>query len=124
MADQYDQGQILKPVLTGEAETHREEVFAEMGSDKMIRSGKYKLMHGDFMRENRSDYTRDPFGEHQKRQRPVTLMPDQISVYDLEADPWEEDDLSEDPAHLDVLQDMKEKLLQRLIRNSQAMIVQ
>ena len=118
----YDQGESMKLVLTGEADVHREDVFAEMGSDKMIRDGKYKLMYGDFMREDRADYTEDPFGEHQKRQRPVTLMPDKVSLYDLENDPWEERDLSDDPAHQNVLWEMKEKLMQRMIRNSQAIV--
>jgi arylsulfatase len=115
----FDQGISLKPLLTGETEQHREDAYCEMGSDKMLYDGTYKLMYGDLTRDTRKHLQAFPmhgpaFG------RPVNIPPDQISLYDLTADPYEERNLEGDPAYAGVLSMMKEKLLNRLICNMQS----
>jgi arylsulfatase A-like enzyme len=114
-----DQGISLKPLLTGETELHRDSAYCEMGSDKMLYDGTYKLMYGDLTRDTRKQLQAFPmhgpaFG------RPVNIPPDQISLYDLTADPYEECNLEGDPAYAGVLSMMKEKLLNRLICNMQS----
>jgi arylsulfatase len=114
-----DQGISLKNLLTGETELHRDSAYCEMGSDKMLYDGTYKLMYGDLTRDTRKQLQAFPmhgpaFG------RPVNIPPDQISLYDLTADPYEECNLEGDPAYAGVLSMMKEKLLNRLICNMQS----
>lgn len=115
----YDQGRDMSPLLRGETDEHRKDVFAEMGSDKMLYDGQYKLMYGDVTLDRRRHFMEPPyngpcFG------RPVNLAPDVVSLYDLENDPQELNNLAADPAHADALAAMKEKLLVRLIENTQA----
>lgn len=114
-----DQGRSLKPLFTGATDQHRPDVFTEMGSDKMLFDGQWKLMYGDITRDTRRELNGPPmngpaFG------RPVTLPPDKISLFDLQSDPHEANNLADDPAHAAKLNEMKEKLLQRLIANLQA----
>lgn len=117
----FDQGRSLEPLLTGRNEEHREDVYSELGSDKMLFDGRYKLMYGDFTRDTRGEFNAPPmngpaFG------RPVTLPPDKISLYDLREDPSEENNLAEDLARSALLTEMKEKLLLRFIRNTQTIL--
>jgi choline-sulfatase len=115
----WDQGKSLLPLLRGEATTHRDSVFAEMGSDKMLFDGRYKLMYGDLSKDTRSEFTRPPYNGPAFG-RPVNLPPDQIALYDLQVDPKEQTNLASDPANAQLLSQMKEKLLQRIIGNFQA----
>jgi arylsulfatase A-like enzyme len=115
----FDQGISLKPLLGGETAHHRENAYCEMGSDKMLYDGTYKLMYGDLTRDTRKHLQAFPmhgpaFG------RPVNIPPDQISLYDLTADPYEEHNLEGNPAYAGVLSMMKEKLLNRIICNMQS----
>ena len=117
----YDQGMSLKPLLSGDTETHRSDVFCEMGSDKMLFDGRYKLMYGDITKDTRQEFLVAPyhgpgFG------RPINLPPDKISLYDLQNDPDELVNLAYDPAFKSLTEDMKERLLKRLILNMQAVI--
>ncbi len=107
-----DQGRSLAPVLRGQGHDHRETVYAEMGCDKMIRDPRYKLMWGD------------PTADTRKLGRlhldkPVNIPSSPCRLYDLETDPHELNDLSQDRAHRDLLMDMMGKLLIRLNQNSQ-----
>ncbi len=115
----WDQGQSLLPLLRGETATHRESVFAEMGSDKMLFDGRYKLMYGDLRLDRRAEFKEPPYNGPAFG-RPVNLPPDRIALYDLYEDPREECNLANDPQKTQLLADMKEKLLQRIIRNMQA----
>ena len=115
----FDQGMSLKPVLTGETDTHQADVFSEMGSDKMFFDGRYKLMYGDYLRDTREELEQPPhYGPGYGR--PVNVPPDRISLYDLENDPGELHNLADDPAHAPLLAEMKEKLLRRLMQNMQS----
>jgi arylsulfatase A-like enzyme len=118
-----DQGHSLAPLLQGRAhgdraaQGRRETVYAEMGCDKMICNGRYKLMWGD------------PASDTRKLGRlhldkPVNIPPSPCRLYDLEADPHELNDLSQDRAHRDLLMDMMGKLLIRLNQNSQTQPLQ
>ncbi|MDZ4198645.1 MAG: sulfatase-like hydrolase/transferase, partial [Kiritimatiellia bacterium] len=42
-----DQGLSLAPLLRGERTEHRDDVYAEMGCDRMLLDGRFKLMYGD-----------------------------------------------------------------------------
>ncbi|NJL72423.1 MAG: hypothetical protein HC888_13050, partial [Candidatus Competibacteraceae bacterium] len=114
-----DQGVDQSPVLCGRADSVREDVFAEMGSDKMLFDGRYKLMYGDSRRDRRTEYFRYPYHGPQFG-RPVNLPPDRLSLFDLASDPHETHNLAEDASHRDLVEGMKSKLLNRMIRNSQA----
>jgi arylsulfatase A-like enzyme len=113
-----DQGRSLAPTLRGlkrddgGASRLRETVYAEMGCDKMIRDRRYKLMWGD------------PISDTRKLGRlhldkPVNIPPSPSRLYDLETDPHEVRDLSQDPAYRDLLREMMAKLLIRLNENTQ-----
>jgi len=107
-----EQGRSFRPVLTGESRSHRDTVYAEMGCDRMLRDGRYKLMWGD------------PGSDTRKLGRlhldkPVTVPPSPCRLYDLQEDPHELNDLSRDPASGPLLQAMLGKLLARINENTQ-----
>lgn len=116
-AHDRDQGISFLPALTGQSDTHREDCFAEMGSDKMLFDGRFKLMYGDVTRDTRDIYKQAPFNGSGFG-RPVNLIPDKISLFDLSVDPQELNNLADSPQHADVLQRMKNQLLDRMIQNS------
>jgi choline-sulfatase len=113
-----DQGRSLAPILHGQepkddgAPRQRETAYSEMGCDKMIRDKRYKLMWGDPMSDTRR------LGRLHL-DKPVNIPPSPCRLYDLEADPHELRDLSQDPARRDLLTDMMAKLLIRLNENTQ-----
>lgn len=115
----WDQGKSLMPILQGNASSHRDNIFAEMGSDKMFFDGRYKLMYGDLRQDTRSEFSQPPY-HGPAFGRPVNLAPDKIALYDLKHDPKEQSNLASDPQHAQLLAEMKEKLLQRIIANFQA----
>jgi choline-sulfatase len=106
-----DQGQSLVPLLRG-GEGGRETAYAEMGCDKMIRDGRYKLMWGDPAADRRQ------LGRLHL-DKSVNVAPSPCRLYDLEADPHELHDLAQDPAQGDLLREMMGKLLVRLNENTQ-----
>ncbi len=107
-----DQGHSLAPVLAGTRAEHRKTIYSEMGCDKMLFDGRYKLMWGD-----PSSDTRQLGRLHLNK--PVDIPPSPCRLYDLQEDPHELYDLSRDRGHSDILAEMKEKLLIRLNENSQ-----
>jgi len=109
----WDQGQSMKPVLTGETEAHRADAFAEMGCDKFFRTERHVLMYGDPTRSPR-DLGSPSFGKS------VSLPPSPPRLFDLLTDPDQQRDLSEDAPSADLLAEMKERLLVRLITSMQA----
>jgi arylsulfatase A-like enzyme len=115
----YDQGKSMMPLLLGTTQQHREDAFCEMGSDKMLYDGRYKLMYGDLTRDTRTELQAAPY-HGPAFGRPVNLPPDRISLYDLLGDPYEQRNLADDPVYHEILAEMKEKLLIRLLCNMQA----
>jgi arylsulfatase len=111
----WDQGVDLLPLITGEKTSVRDDVFAEMGSDKMLFDGRYKLMYGDLTKDTRQHWLNPPFNGPAFG-RPVNIKPDVVSLYDLQTDPGETHDLSGDTV---LLNHMKTRLLDRLIMNMQ-----
>lgn len=109
---EYDQGRSMVPVLSGQAQSHRDTVCVEMGCDRMLRDERYKLMWGD----PRND-TRRLGRLH--LDKPVNIPPSPCRLYDLAEDPHEHNDLSVDGAHRDLLREMMQKLLVRLNENIQ-----
>ncbi|MBT4499999.1 MAG: sulfatase-like hydrolase/transferase [Gemmatimonadetes bacterium] len=108
-----DQGKSLIPVLSGENEIHRETVYAEMGCDRMLFDGRYKLMWGD------------PQSDRRKLGRlhldkPVDIPPSPGRLYDLQEDPHEECDLVQDDPALRT--EMLEKLIARINENVQPQV--
>lgn len=107
-----DQGQSLVPILSGESQSHRDTVYCEMGCDKMIYDGQYKLMWGD------------PASDKRKLGRlhldkPINIAPSPCRLYDLQEDPHELNDLAKSESHRGILQNMMEKMLIRLNQNAQ-----
>jgi hypothetical protein len=85
----------------------------------MLIKGRFKLLYGMLSEDRRLAFWGEPwngpaFG------RPVTLPPDRVGLFDLVDDPGESCNLVDDPAFADVLAELKEALLQRLIANSQS----
>ncbi|HMA99512.1 MAG TPA: sulfatase-like hydrolase/transferase, partial [Spirochaetota bacterium] len=113
-----DQGKSLWPLLKGETREHRPDIFSEMGSDKMLYDGRYKLMYGDLTRDTRKKWQSPPYNGPGFG-RPVNLPPDRISLYDLHNDPHEHNNLAEKKGFNSLLEIMKEKLLKRIITNVQ-----
>jgi len=98
-----DQGRSLAPILHGECGAHRETVYAEMGCDRMIRDGRWKLHWGD------------PISDKRKLGRlhldkPVTIPGSPGRLYDLENDPHEAQNLADAPELTSVRKELEEKL--------------
>jgi len=107
-----DQGRSLRALMAGETDHHRETVFAEMGCDKMLFDGRYKLMYGDPKRDTRK------LGRLHL-DKPVTIPASPPRLYDLAVDPREEHDLADQPGYATLRREMLEKLLARLNENVQ-----
>ncbi len=105
-----DQGKSLVPVLSGDSETHRDTVYAEMGCDRMLLDGRYKLMWGDPLSDTRK------LGRLHL-DKPVAIPPSPPRLYDLQKDPTELRDLARSDGG--VLREMLEKLLARINQNIQ-----
>ncbi len=106
-AHDLDDGRSLVPVLSGETAGHRDEIYVEMGCDRMLYDGRYKLMLGD------------PSADARKLGRlhldkPVNIPPSQARLFDMEADPAEEHDLAPDPSHGARIESMAKILAPRM----------
>ena len=111
-AHSLDQGRSLRPVLTEPRDTHRETVYAEMGCDRMLFDGRYKLMWGDPWSDTRKLGTLH-------LDKPVNIPPSPCRLYDMHSDPNELNNLAQDPSHAERLAAMEEKLLVRQNQNNQ-----
>jgi arylsulfatase len=111
-AHSLDQGRSLAPILAGETASHRDTLYGEMGCDRMIRDGRYKLMWGDPLADTRK------LGRLHL-DKPVNIPPSPCRLYDLHADPHELHDLSADLSQHAVFVPLLEKLLVRLNENTQ-----
>jgi choline-sulfatase len=111
-AHELDQGRSLVPVLHGESETHRDTVYCEMGCDKMLFDGHYKLMWGDPALDQRQ------LGRLHL-DKPVTIPASPGRLYDLHRDPDEHHNLIDDPEAAGVRSEMFAKLLARVNENTQ-----
>jgi arylsulfatase A-like enzyme len=100
------------PLLAGRTDQHRDTVYAEMGCDRMIRDGRYKLMWGDPLRDTRR------LGRLHLN-KPVNIRPSPPRLYDLQTDPHELHDLVDDPNHTAVMRDMLAKLATRMVQHVQ-----
>lgn len=109
-----DQGISLHSLLHNETTSHRDDIYAEMGCDRMIFDGRYKLMFG----EPGSD-TRQLGRLH--LDKPVNITPSPIRLYDLKEDPKELHDLSSMCEYQALLTELKERLLMRILQNTQAL---
>lgn len=108
----WDQGRSLLPILIGETTSHRDTIYCEMGCDRMLFDGRYKLMWGE-----PSFDTRKIGRLH--LDKPVDIPPSPVGLYDLTADPQEAHNLAGIEAHGGLLRTMMEKLLIRLNENTQ-----
>lgn len=105
-----DQGTSLVPVLDGSKDAIRNTVYAEMGCDRMLFDGRYKLMFGD------------PSADDRKLGRlhldkPVALPPSPTRLFELESDPAEKNNIA--ASEKDLLHQMMERLLIRINLNTQ-----
>lgn len=86
------QGKSLTPVLTGASETHRDfvrtEFFGAINYPDQTHATMYRDRRWKFVNYHGKDL---------------------FELYDLDADPWEHNDLSESPEHQDVLRDLMRK---------------
>jgi arylsulfatase A-like enzyme len=100
------------PLLSGETDTHRDTVYAEMGCDRMLRTDRYKLCWGEPSLDTRK------LGRLHL-DKPVDIPPSPGALYDLAQDPQEERNLIDDPAHRDLRLDLLERLHIRINQNTQ-----
>ena len=107
-----DQGRSLAPILNGESRAHRDTIYSEMGCDRMLFDGRYKLMWGD-----PSSDTRELGRLH--LDKPVNIEPSPCRLYDLQTDPHELNDLAKQDVARPVLMDMMGKLRIRTNHNTQ-----
>ncbi len=105
-----DQGLSLKPVITGDSNHHRDDCYSEMEKRKMIFDGRYKLMFGSNKSPVPDDWPPD-----------LVAAGAPVFLYDLIEDPREERNLSTDPRYRGELDELKERLLRRIIENQQAL---
>lgn len=104
-----DQGQSLAPLLFGAPDRHRDDVYAEMGCDRMLRTARHKLMWGAPERDRRG------LGRIHL-DRPVAVEAAPPALFDLMDDPHETRDLAGDPA---LRGELLARLLARIDRNRQ-----
>lgn len=109
---EMDQGRSLAPLLHGETESHRDTVYCEMGCDRMLFDGRYKLMWGD----PNSDKRR--LGKLHL-DKPVNIPPSPPMLYDLAEDPCETEDIFPRPENAALVRQMLERLLVRQNENVQ-----
>lgn len=96
-AMQTSDGKDLSPLLRGESGEVRRVACNEFAWSKSIRKGKYRYVY--FPREMFPKEYPDGFGE----------------LYDLDADPWEVNNLFFDSAHASIVRDMRDELLNWLV---------
>ncbi|MCH2176704.1 MAG: sulfatase-like hydrolase/transferase [Lentisphaeria bacterium] len=108
-----DQGESLKPVLEGNTDYHRDTVFCEMGCDKMIFDGRYKLIYGEQTADKREGLGRIHLD------KPVTIPRSPAALFDLKEDPNETNNLFDNPDYVQLKIEMLEKLLARINENTQ-----
>ncbi|MCY3778776.1 MAG: sulfatase [Chloroflexi bacterium] len=112
------QGHSMLPLLRGEADAIRDEVFAEVNyhaayePKRAVRSERYKYIRRYDQREapvlsniddgfSKSELVSAGFGD-------IAPAPEQL--YDTLLDPIERDNLTDDPEYADILADMRERL--------------
>ena len=128
-------GRSFLPVLTGEATTLRDEVYAEhtnLGVNKgnpyairAIRTGKYKLiwnlMHGESYQNNLTELDRKWFFFNSWREAADTdakaaalvqryVHRPEFELYDMEADPFERTNIAAAPENEDTLKELHARL--------------
>ena len=108
-----DQGRSLAPLMRGDTDSHRDTIYCEMGCDRMLFDGRFKLMWGD----PKSDERR--LGRLHL-DKPVNIPPSPGMLYDMEQDPHEFDNLLGRSGSRDMLTDMLEKLVARIACNTQS----
>jgi arylsulfatase A-like enzyme len=107
-----DQGRSLAPVLSGKSDEHRSTVFVELGCDRMLFDGRYKLIWGDPISDTRK------LGRLHLN-KPVNIPHSPARLYDLREDPDELHDLAGDARSRGLMTAMMEKLLDRISENLQ-----
>ncbi|MDF1811166.1 MAG: sulfatase [Verrucomicrobiales bacterium] len=128
-------GRSFLPVLLGQTDSHRGEIFTTHTGDgtkniypvRSIRTRKWKLIHNlrpDFAHTNHSDLDRKPRAgaywtewAHLARTDPEArklidryYKRPEWELYKVSEDRWEQQDLAADPAHAEVLRDLKHRL--------------
>ncbi len=107
-----DQGHSLAALLAGRTATARSTIYAEMGCDRMIFDGRYKLLWGEPTDDRRS------LGRLHL-DRPVNVPPAPARLYDLQEDPEECRNLATPGQQADQVQPLLAKLLARINENIQ-----
>ena len=107
-----DQGVSLAALLRGQTQSHRQNVYVEMGCDRMIFDGRHKLMWGEPSADTRK------LGRLHLN-KPVNIPPSPPRLFDLHEDPNELHNLAAEPSAKGLLCEMLAKLLVRTNANQQ-----
>ncbi len=119
-------GKSLLPLIDGKAESVRQYIFADSGYARSVANGKYKYIAFRSpkdvireMQEGKVKYAPNFLNVFKQQHSHITMeyYPgyfDQDQFYDLETDPYEQNNLAYDPKYGAVLEKMKEVLAKHL----------
>lgn len=115
-------GRSFVPLLDGEAYTPNEAVFSEMTYHqyydpmRAIRTERHKLIVYFSAAPGFMDCSQSwrPRASPRVPEEPALAYHPDVELYDLQADPWEQNNLAEDPAHEAVRQDLLRRLREHL----------
>lgn len=115
-------GVNIEPVMQEQSKQVRESVYTEAGYARGLRYGKFKYIAFkppkeiiQEMKNGQREYASNYFDQFKQAHSQIAIehFPhyfDQDQLYDLEKDPYEQNNLAKDPNYQDILADMKKRM--------------